>query len=148
MAIWAAAILLIAAVGLFIAAPLTERVPGRRGSTLTTESEQRVHEYALALQALRDLEFDYAMNKVDASDYHALRERLERRALVAMAARVPVRRSAADGVAWSGAQPPSDAAAEAVTVKFCPRCGTRISLAHSFCANCGLALVLAKPDIR
>jgi hypothetical protein len=75
--IWVAAILLIIAVALFIAAPLIDPVLGSRRSVISAESERREHEHALSIQALRDLEFDHAMGKLDAADYRVLRERLE-----------------------------------------------------------------------
>ena len=87
MVIWFAAILLIAAIGLFIAAPLSDQVLTGRRSAPNADLEQREHEYALALQALRELEFDHAMGKLDEGDYHRLKDRLEKRALAAMSGR-------------------------------------------------------------
>ena len=84
MVIWVAAILLIIAVALFVAAPLSDPLFGGRRSSISAESERREHEHGLAIQALRDLEFDHAMGKLDAGDYRVLRERLEIRALAAM----------------------------------------------------------------
>ncbi len=141
--IWIASILLITAVGLFIAAPLFDQVFAGRRSAPSDESEQLEHEYALALQALRELEFDHAMGKLDAGDYRTLRERLEKRALAAMGEREKTRRQqpmdyAAPTAAWSQPITP----ARTVTMHFCPQCGTRISRAHHFCANCGVALAL------
>jgi cytochrome c-type biogenesis protein CcmI len=130
--IWVAAILLIIAVGLFIAAPLSDHVLAGRGSALSAESKWREHEHALAVQALRELEFDQAMGKLDASDYRALRERLENRALAAMSEREKTPRQSFDRVAPT----------RTVTVNFCHQCGTRIGRAHSFCANCGERLAV------
>ena len=132
MVIWIAAILMITAVGLFIAAPLSDQVFARRSSAISTESERREHEHALALQALRELEFDQAMGKLDASDYRALREKLETRALAAMGGREKTPSQSSDHVA----------PVRTVTVNFCTQCGTRIGRAHNFCANCGEQLAV------
>jgi predicted RNA-binding Zn-ribbon protein involved in translation (DUF1610 family) len=147
--IWIASILLITAVGLFIAAPLSEQVFAGRRSAFGADSEQREHEYTLALQALRDLEFDHAMGKLDAGDYHVLRDRLEKRALAAMAGpeKTP-RQRLMDQVAPAAAWPRSITPARAITVHFCPQCGTRIGGAHNFCANCGAALALPSTAVK
>src|SRR5262249_13497846 len=141
--IWIASILLITAVGLFVAAPLSDQVFAGRRSALSAEPEQRRHEYALALQALRELEFDHAMGKLDAGDYRVLRERLEKRALAAMGGgdKAP-RQRLTNYVAPPPAQSQSITPAHTVTVNFCPQCSTRISRAHNFCANCGAVLAL------
>ncbi len=141
MVIWVAAILLIIAVALFIAAPLIDPVFGSRRSVISAESERREHEHGQAIQALRDLEFDHAMGKLDAGDYRALRERLEIRELTAMSGREKTPRySSMDEIAPVVVSSQSVSAARTATVNFCARCGTRIVLAHNFCANCGAAL--------
>ena len=143
MVIWVAAILLIIAVALFVAAPLSDPLFGGRRSSISAESERREHEHGLAIQALRDLEFDHAMGKLDACDYRVLRERLETRALAAMGGREKMPRySSMDGVAPVVISSQSVGVARTATVNFCPRCGTRIGLAHNFCANCGAVLAI------
>ncbi len=139
---------MVTAVGLFIAAPLSDQVFARRRSGLSAGSEQREHEYALALQALRELEFDHAMGKLDASDYHTLRERLEKRALAAMGGwdKTPQPRPIAPTVQMARSQ--SNVPARTVTMCFCPQCGTRIGRAHNFCANCGAAITLTLAAVK
>ena len=149
MVIWVAAILLITAVALFIAAPLSDHVLAGRRSAISTESEWREHEHALAIQALRELEFDQAMGKLDAGDYSALRERLENRALAAMSGQEKApRQSPPDHAAQAAAWPQLIAPARTVIVNFCPHCGTRISRAHNFCANCGAALAMTSTAMK
>ena len=87
MVIWIAAIMLIIAVALFIAAPLTDYVLGGHNKVVSREPEGWVREQALAIQALRELEFDYAMGKLDSNDYLALKQRFENRVLAATVTR-------------------------------------------------------------
>jgi cytochrome c-type biogenesis protein CcmI len=141
--IWIAAILMITAVGLFIAAPLTDQVFAGHSSAISAEWERREHEHALAVQGLRELEFDQAMGKLEAGDYRLLRERLENRALAAMSGREktpgqPSPHHVVQAPAW----PQTITPARTVTVNFCPQCGTRIGREHNFCANCGAALAV------
>jgi cytochrome c-type biogenesis protein CcmI len=148
MVIWLAAILLITAVGLFVAAPLSERVVSRN-STISPEEEQRKHEHALAVQALRELEFDRAMGKLDAGDYQGLKERLEKRELAAMGAQHrTARQSPSDNVQRAVVSSPPADPPPVVTVNFCPGCGTRISPAHHFCSNCGVALDMSLAAVK
>jgi hypothetical protein len=147
--IWVAAILLITAVGLFIAAPLSEQVFGDRGFAGSAESERREHEHALAVQALRELEFDYAMGKVGAGDYRVLKEKLENRALASMGKREEAPRpTVVDSAPPAAASPRPIAAARTFAVNFCPQCNTRTGTAHNFCVNCGAELVVTASALR
>jgi len=159
-----AAILIVAAVALFVAAPLSEGFPRRRRSTnLQLELERLEHERGLAVQGLRELEFDHEMGKLDEVDYHDLKRSLEDRALSAMsaierargavraatmrlAARPP--RTAPVPVGLAPAQPapaprapfarrlPGASGAGQPLVNFCPQCGVRVGTGHNFCAEC------------
>ena len=141
MVIWLASILLIAAVGIFIAAPLSDQVLTGRRSAFNNDSEQREHEYALALQALRELEFDHAMGKLDEGDYHSLKDRLEKRALAAMSGRGEMMRQRLTEQAVHAATAPQPMTPDrAIAVRFCPECGARNGRAYNFCADCGGAL--------
>jgi len=82
-----AAILIVAAVALFVAAPLSGGFPRRRRATsLQLDLERLEHERGLAVQGLRELEFDHEMGKLDEVDYRDLQRALEDRALSAMTA--------------------------------------------------------------
>jgi len=140
MAIWVAAILLVAAVALFIAAPLSDDAFGSSSAAGDVELAPRAHQHVLAVQALRELEFDHAMGKLDAADYRVLRENLEIRALAVigelkkMSRQSPLEQPAATVVG----RPQSIVAVHPVSVNFCPQCGSK-SDAHYFC-DCGAAL--------
>ena len=126
MVIWMAATMLIIAVALFVAAPLTDYVLGRHSAALPPEPEGPARERALAVQALRELEFDYAMGKLDTDDYNALKRKLENRAIAAMdTRRDPLQ------------LPESTAAPRRATRGFCSQCGARFAQSDNACLNCG-----------
>ena len=87
MAFYIAAVLIIAGVALFVAAPLTGGLRGRgKRSREELELAHWQHEHALAVQGLRELEFDREMGKLSDADYESLRASLQGRALQAMSA--------------------------------------------------------------
>jgi cytochrome c-type biogenesis protein CcmI len=82
-----AAALIIAGVALFVAAPLGIGLVGARAkSPGELQAERHDHERALAVQGLRELEFDREMGKLSDADYDSMHKALEDRALTAMAA--------------------------------------------------------------
>jgi double zinc ribbon protein len=102
---------------------------------------------AVALRALREIEFDRATGKLSDADYEALRAKYTAEALAALRAEAgseqragttppasrfpsPVARPACP---THGARPEPDAA-------FCSDCGRRLGTAPGFCARCGAAL--------
>ena len=85
--LYLAAVLIVASVALFVAAPLGGGLLAtRRTGRAAAEAERLEHERALAMQGLRELEFDREMGKLSEADYAALREGLMARALGASAA--------------------------------------------------------------
>ncbi len=85
--LYLAAVLIVASVALFVAAPLGGGLLAtRRAGRDAAEAERLEHERALAMQGLRELEFDREMGKLSDADYAALREGLMARALGASAA--------------------------------------------------------------
>lgn len=166
MANYLAAILIIAAVALFVAAPLSGGFPRRRRSTtLQLELERLEHERGLAMQGLRELEFDHEMGKLDEVDYHNLKRSLEDRALSAMTAIERARGAMRAGTIQPAARParialarvglaaapaPRAPSARGMAgaagaghppgVNFCPQCGVRAGTGHNFCAECGASL--------
>jgi len=162
-AIYLAAILIVAAAALFVAAPLIEGVRPRRRAA-ASERERLEHQRALAVQGLRELEFDHEMGKLDEGDYAALKRTLEERALAAMAALERLAAPAAtNGAApvspnpGGAAQPGSFAGngTAAVTpefdssiphkdgVRFCPQCGGHLDRDARACSACGAAVTPA-----
>ena len=144
--IYIAAILIVTGVTLFVAAPLTGESFWRRGASRSTEAERLEHERELAMQGLRDLEFDHEMGMLSDADYAVLKAPLEERALAAMDAlgrlRVASRPSssaATPAAAGAGVVRPLRGAAPR-NVRFCPHCGGAVGPAHKFCAICGAPL--------
>ncbi len=82
------ALLLILGLALFVSAPLYGQAQqeGRAGEGVDAERERWEHERRAAICGLRELEFDREMGKLSESDYLAVRERLEARALAALKA--------------------------------------------------------------
>jgi cytochrome c-type biogenesis protein CcmI len=87
-----AAALIVAGVALFVAAPLGIGLVGARAKSASElQVERHEHERALAVQGLRELEFDREMGKLSATDYDSMHQALEDRALTAMAALESIR---------------------------------------------------------
>lgn len=169
---YVAAILIVAAVALFVAAPLSGGFPRRRGATIRElELERLEHDRGMAVQGLRELEFDHEMGKLDETDYRDLKRSLEDRALAAMSAIERVRGARRTATmrlaAWQPRSNPAavaavpsapigtpsvrrsfgDASGSRPTVNFCPQCGVPAGAGHNFCADCGASLNVAAARI-
>lgn len=105
---------------------------------------------AVAVRALREIEFDRATGKLSDSDYDALKAQYTAEALAALRAegvpregppetpRVPAAAGPSRGRMVSscpthGPRPESDA-------QFCSDCGRRLGAAPGYCARCGASL--------
>ncbi len=140
--IYLAAVLIVASVALFVAAPLGGGLLARRrAGGGAAEAERLEHDRALAMQGLRELEFDREMGKLAEADYAALRARLMARALGASAALERLRALAAASAASAMPAAPAREAA-AARIRFCPQCGVEAA-AGNFCGACGAPLSLS-----
>lgn len=103
---------------------------------------------AVALRALKEIEFDRATGKLSDADYDALKGKYTSEALVALRAegreqgagssplrQVPAPRSPLPVTTCPahGPRPESDA-------QFCSECGRRLGTAPGYCARCGTSL--------
>jgi double zinc ribbon protein len=103
---------------------------------------------AVALRALKEIEFDRATGKLSDADYDTLKTKYTTEALAALRAEgreqgagssplpaAPAPRSLLPAPACPahGPRPESDAA-------FCSECGRRLAIAPGYCARCGMAL--------
>ncbi len=166
--LYLAAVLIVASVALFVAAPLGGgALATRRAGRDAAEAERLEHERALAMQGLRELEFDREMGKLSDADYASLHEGLMTRALGASAALerlhgtataptsagaaavAPAPEAAAakprlvkSGLTAAPAAGSASAAATAPRIRFCPQCGLEVAAAN-FCSECGAPLSLS-----
>jgi hypothetical protein len=171
--LYLAAVLIVASVALFVAAPLGGGLLAtRRAGRGAVEVERLEHERALAMQGLRELEFDREMGKLSEADYAALREGLMTRALGASTALERLHATAAApadagasaatsgaGAAKAASAPeaaagrprlvksvsaaaPAASAAATVRIRFCPQCGVEVA-AGNFCSECGAPLSIS-----
>ena len=103
-------------------------------------------EKALALRAIKELEFDFAMGKVAQADFDEMAGRLRRRAMrliqqldASAGYREQIEREVA---ALASAPPaPSPSAPAPVRSGVCPGCGTHNDTDARFCKQCGTSLV-------
>ena len=103
----------------------------QREPRLTVRSRDALErEKALILRSIKELEFDHAMGKVDATDFANIGGRLRARALTLMQ---DLERTA---------EPPARqaAAAETEPAGYCPKCGTPHDADANFCKKCGTKL--------
>ena len=150
--LYLAASLIILGVALFVAAPLLLDGGQHRATLPSDELARLEHDRALAIAALRELEFDREMNKLSDSDSAELRAHLENRALTAMAGieelSAAIKPRARPKSATFQPRPPKvnqSAPPQTVTTpryRFCPDCGARSpsSPTANFCAGCGRTL--------
>jgi hypothetical protein len=153
--VYIAALLVVAGVALYVAAPLVgerqspSQSTGGAGSAtraLNLKLDRATHEQALAVQALRELEFDREMNKLSAEDYRVLYDSLETRALGAMTEMERLRAELRAEVARTREatrpvmRPIQPVERRVRRVAYCPQCGKRIRTEANFCVECGASL--------
>ena len=102
---------------------------------------------AVALRALREIEFDRATGKLSDADYEALQTKYTAEALAAM--RADEARATAPGPAAASTRPPSPVPRPSCPTHgprpepdaaFCSDCGRRLGISPGYCARCGSAL--------
>ena len=120
----------------------TEIVAGRARAALEREK-------TLVLRAIKELEFDQAMNKVSAADFQEMSERLRARALTLMRQldvalpgyREAIERELAQRLGGAGGSPAAAEGGErAAAGAACPACGALNDHDARFCKACGAAL--------
>jgi double zinc ribbon protein len=153
----AAGVLLAAGAVYFVLRPIWRRgleAPGTEDEGAVDEGgdpDDDLSPRAVALRALKEIEFDRATGKLSDADYDVLKAKYTTEALAALRAEQPggemldagsVASAAAAHPASRiphpvcpnhGPRPESDAA-------FCSECGRRLATAPGYCARCGIAL--------
>lgn len=102
---------------------------------------------AVALRALREIEFDRATGKLSDADYDALKHRYTAEALAALRASPEEHPQAAPALRPSLAAPncPDHGPRPEPDALFCSECGRRLGQAPDYCQRCGTAL---EPESR
>ncbi len=138
--------------------PLVEPEPGQIPESLGRRRQASLeHETAMALQAIKELEFDRAMGKVPESDYEELGERLRARA-ARLAQQVGAggvgyrdlierdvanRQRATEGSQAEAAAAPASNVAVPGAPCACGRCGTLNDFDAQFCKQCGTKMLIS-----
>src|SRR5262245_54599550 len=142
MSVIIGAVLLVAAVVLFVLQPMLsgQRASLHREMDEMTEAEARRR---VTLLALRDVEYDYATGKLDETDYNAMRRELAAEAVAALQA------VDAEAAVGPGSAPP-DLEKEIERLKSglragrtCGSCGAANGAGSKFCSYCGATLASA-----
>ena len=105
---------------------------------------------AVALRALKEIEFDRATGKLADADYDSLKQKYTTEALDALRVESPGdhdigQRLAAPSAAAAAPTCAIHGARVEPAARFCCECGRRLSDARAFCVHCGTPL---KPDAR
>lgn len=130
-----------------ILAPQTQErgTEGGGGADDWDDPEEDVSAQAVALRALKEIEFDRATGKLSDADYEALKQQYTEEALAVLRAGKgetgkaestqppPVSRFPSPVCPTDGPHPEADAL-------FCSTCGRRLGAAPGYCAGCGSAL--------
>jgi len=104
------------------------------------ESEEDQSRQAVALRALKEIEFDRATGKLSDADYAALKQQYTGMALDALREAGPSHAFPHPASPIPHPACPIHGPSSEIGARFCPECGRRLSAAHGFCARCGAAL--------
>lgn len=149
-----AGILLVAGAVYFVLRPILHPEPATEqaaGATLGNEGEDPDDDFsprAVALRALKEIEFDRATGKLSDQDYDGLKAKYTAEALAALRAEPtgpaagsreqrfePAPRSLLPVSSCPTHGPRSETAPQ-----FCSECGRRVGTAPGYCARCGTSL--------
>jgi len=122
--------------------PSDSAVPGASQAALDPEDDLSTR--AVALRALKEIEFDRATGKLADADYDALKQRYTAEALEALREDVPQPSPGpAPRVPVSGRTCPTHGSRPESDADFCSECGRRLASAAGYCPRCGTSL---EPD--
>ena len=148
-------VLLAAAAVWFVLYPIFRYVPGAASTPQVGYGEEEdpaddLSSHAVALRALKEIEFDRATGKLSDADYDSLHRKYTAEALEAMRAEGAPREgpAAAAQRAAGGVGPARVAATVCPThgprpeadAQFCSECGRRLGVRGGYCARCGSGL--------
>jgi hypothetical protein len=121
---------------LFIAYPLFNRRAADIAGGDVEESEltDLLYKKESAYIALKDLDFDHKMGKIDDTDYLEMKSRFEAEAVALLGRIDDLAAGVSAKAAWRKAAPMSG------DVRFCVKCGAKIGVDFNFCGKCGAAI--------
>ena len=146
------AVVLAAGAVYFVLLPILRPVTASRGEEddagAGEDSDEDLSPRAVALRALKEIEFDRATGKLSDADYDALKQKYTGLAVEALREKEGVR-AQVSGVRTSEPRHLAPDSSRACPIhgprkepgaQFCGECGRRLSTAHGFCSRCGAAL--------
>lgn len=138
-------IALSAAAVYFVLRPILSPVPHDVGSEVPDEGEDPEDDFsrrAVALRALKEIEFDRATGKLSDADYDALTRKYTGEALAALREEAATPLPVAVGLSHPGPAVtcPTDGPRPEADARFCSACGRRLGEAPGYCTRCGTAL--------
>ena len=149
-----AGILLVAGAVYFVLRPILQPEPATEeaaGDTRGNEGEDPDDDLsprAVALRALKEIEFDRATGKLSDQDYDELKAKYTAEALTALRAEGGEQRAVSGSITASPAHPspltvsacPTHGPRPEPAPQFCSECGRRLATAPGYCARCGTSL--------
>jgi NADH pyrophosphatase NudC (nudix superfamily) len=150
----------------FAVSPLLQ--PGRAALVLDDDKMvELLGRKDAALQAIKDLEFDYCVGKMSQEDYQRLDQRLRRQAIGLLQQIEKVAPASAsldeelEGIiaqfrqtsvgqgrieqGMAGQTAPAPVVSTPQPTRFCTECGKPVEAGHKFCAYCGAPIAQADP---
>jgi hypothetical protein len=148
-----AGVLLAAGAVLFVLRPILQpawaAAQEAAAAAVDDDDFEDVSPTAVALRALKEIEFDRATGKLSDADYQTLKDEYTAEAVAAMRETGDVKRETGDAVAPLVSSPVSRLPSPACPAhgprpegdaEFCSVCGRRLQSAAGFCARCGTSL--------
>jgi len=131
------------------AEPLEREQAGAAGWEEGEDPDDDLSPRAVALRALKEIEFDRATGKLSDSDYDALKAKYTAEALAALRAEQPGKGKGETGKVAAPTFPvspfpfpacPTHGPRREPDAQFCSECGRRLGSAPGYCARCGTSL--------
>jgi len=124
---------------------------GREPADEGEDPDDDLSPQAVALRALKEIEFDRATGKLSDADYDMLKARYTAEAIAALRAEQPGSEMRDAGGVASGAVShpasriphpvcPTDGPRPETDAQFCSECGARLASAPGYCSRCGASL--------
>ena len=132
---------------LYVSRPLRERVVGRRGGHRASTRQQLMSHKAAIYAAIREIDTDVQVGKLEPADHQALRNRYVSEAVAVLRAldeesdRDPIDSTIEGDISRLKEGGPVSAPVVTADDRFCGSCGTAADPSDRFCARCGADLL-------